>query len=210
MNLVFDGVKIGLLLCFMLGPVFFALLQTAVEEGFRASATVGLGIWMSDIMYISITYFGLSFVGKALEAGNLEVVIGIIGSILFLIFGLLGLLTQPKNLYLPDDQLYQRNSSYFSLWAKGFLLNLFNPFTIFLWIGIMSSVMIEEELTGGRALTYFSSIVATVVVTDLLKIFLSKRIRRIIKPMHLIWIRRITSFALLVFGLYLIIRTLML
>jgi threonine/homoserine/homoserine lactone efflux protein len=207
MDLFFDGVKIGLLLCFMIGPVFFALLQTAVEEGFRASATVGAGIWTSDLMYISITYFSLQFVRKAIEGGQLEMFIGVAGSVLFLLFGLVALIMPPKNLLLPDDQLYQRSSSYISLYIKGFLLNAFNPFTIFLWIGIISTILIDSELTPGGAGTFFGAIMGTVILTDLLKIFLSKKIRNFIRPKHLIWIRKGTGLALLGFGLFLAIRT---
>lgn len=208
MDLLLHGIKIGIVLCCMIGPVFFALLQTAVEEGFRASATVGAGIWTSDIGYILLVYFGLTFVKKYVETGQVEIIIGILGSVLFLIFGLVALILPPKNLLLPDDQLYQRSSSYISLYLKGFLLNLFNPFTIFLWIGIISTILIDEKLTSGRAATFFAGIIGTIIVTDLLKIILSKRIRNIIKPKHLVWIRKGTGLALILFGVFLAIRTL--
>lgn len=207
MDLLWQGIKIGLILCFMIGPVFFALLQTAVEEGFRAAAMVGAGIWTSDLAYILLVYFGLTFVKQYTESGRVEVAIGVVGTLLFIIFGLVALLTPPKNLLLPDDQLYQRSSSYFSLYLKGFLLNVFNPFTIFLWIGIMSTILIDQELSSGKAVTFFTGIIATVIITDLLKIVLSKRIRNIIQPKHLIWIRKGTGIALLSFGIFLAIRT---
>jgi threonine/homoserine/homoserine lactone efflux protein len=207
MDLLWQGIKIGLILCFMIGPVFFALLQTAVEEGFRAAAMVGAGIWTSDLAYILLVYFGLTFVKQYTESGQIEVAIGVVGTLLFIIFGLVALLTPPKNLLLPDDQLYQRSSSYFSLYLKGFLLNVFNPFTIFLWIGIMSTILIDQELSSGKAVTFFTGIIATVIITDLLKIVLSKRIRNIIQPKHLIWIRKGTGIALLSFGIFLAIRT---
>lgn len=207
MDLLWQGIKIGLVLCFMIGPVFFALLQTAVEEGFRAAAMVGAGIWTSDIGYILLVYFGLTFVKKYTESGEIEIYIGMAGTLLFVLFGLVALLVPPKNLLLPDDQLYQRNSSYLSLYLKGFLLNVFNPFTIFLWIGIMSTILIDQELTSGKAVTFFVGIIGTVVFTDLIKIVLSKRIRKIIRPKHLIWIRKGTGIALIAFGIFLAIRT---
>lgn len=207
MDILLQGVKLGIVLCFMIGPVFFTLLQTAVEEGFRAAAVVGAGIWTSDIGYILLVYFGLTIVQQYTEGNQLEVTIGIFGSILFILFGLVALLVSPKNLLLPDDQLYQRSSSYFSLYIKGFLLNAFNPFTIFLWIGIMSTILIDEQLSPNRASIFFGAILGTVVITDLLKILLSKRIRKIIQPKHLIWIRKGTGLALLGFGIFLIIRT---
>jgi hypothetical protein len=33
---VISGITFGLALAFMLGPVFFTLLQTSIQEGFRA------------------------------------------------------------------------------------------------------------------------------------------------------------------------------
>lgn len=207
MDLLWQGIKIGLVLCFMIGPIFFALLQTAVEEGFRAAAMVGVGIWLSDLSYILLVYFGLTFVKKITESGQIELAIGVVGTVLFILFGLISLLITPKNLLLPDDQLYQRSSSYLSLFLKGFLLNVFNPFTIFLWIGIMSTILIDQELTSGKAVTFFTGIIGTVIITDLLKIVLSKRIRKLIRPKHLVWIRKGTGIALLGFGVFLAIRT---
>ena len=207
MDLLWQGIKIGLVLCFMIGPIFFTLLQTAVEEGFRAAAMVGVGIWLSDLSYILLVFFGLTFVKKMTESGQIELVIGVVGTALFILFGLISLLITPKNLLLPDDQLYQRSSSYLSLFFKGFLLNVFNPFTIFLWIGIMSTILIDQELTSGKAVAFFTGIIGTIIITDLLKIVLSKRIRKIIRPKHLTLIRKGTGIALLGFGIFLAIRT---
>ncbi|GAB5551694.1 MAG: LysE family transporter [Saprospiraceae bacterium] len=206
MDLLLQGIKIGLVLCFMIGPVFFTLLQTAIEEGFRASAVVGLGIWTSDMGYILLAYFGLTIMQQYMDGNQLDIAIGILGSVLFLIFGLISLLVPPKNLLLPDDQLYQRSSSYLSLYIKGFLLNAFNPFTIILWLGI-GTTLIDEALSPNRASLFFGAILGTVVLTDLLKIVLSKRIRKVMQPKHLIWLRKGVGIVLLGFGVFLAIRT---
>ena len=201
MDLMFNGIKMGLVLCFMIGPVFFTLLQTAVEEGFRAAATVGAGIWASDIGYIILVYFGLSFFQGALEFENRDLIISIFGTVVFIIFGLVSVLTSPKNLLQAEDAIYKRSSSYFSLFVKGLLLNLFNPFTIVLWGGFASSLLLEGQFTPNNAALFFGGVIGTVIITDLLKIVLSKRIRRIIRPKHLIWIRKGTGFVLLAFGI---------
>lgn len=206
MDLLLQGIKIGLVLCFMIGPVFFTLLQTAIEEGFRASAMVGLGIWTSDVGYILLAYFGLTIMQQYMDGNQLDIAIGILGSILFLIFGLISLLVPPKNLLLPDDKLYKRNSSYLSLYIKGFLLNAFNPFTIILWLG-MGTTLIDEALSPNRASIFFGAILGTVILTDLLKIVLSKRIRKVMQPKHLIWLRKGVGIVLLGFGVFLAIRT---
>ena len=60
MNILIEGIKVGLILCFLIGPIFFALVQTGVEEGLRAGTAVGLGIWISDLIFILGVYRGIS------------------------------------------------------------------------------------------------------------------------------------------------------
>jgi len=49
-----EGILYGLVLAAMLGPIFVALTQTAIEKGAKAGLTVGLGIWISDLLIIDI------------------------------------------------------------------------------------------------------------------------------------------------------------
>jgi threonine/homoserine/homoserine lactone efflux protein len=208
MSFLIDGIKVGFILCFLLGPIFFTLIQTGVEQGFRAGATVGLGIWMGDILYMLTIYWGVSQDQKNHRVGNFSLVFGSIGSIILVLFGLGTLLIQPTNLYLSSKET-QRRSSYFSLWLKGFLINGFNPFTVFFWLGIMTTVVINQNLGGQDASWFFTGIIATVVLTDMLKILMAKKIRKILKPIHLIWVRKVSGVALIIFGVVLIIRVLM-
>jgi threonine/homoserine/homoserine lactone efflux protein len=49
----------------------------------------------------------------------------------------------------------------------------------------------------------------TIVVTDLLKVLLAKRIRYSLRPVHLLWLRRISGAALIAFGVVLLVRVLL-
>lgn len=207
MNLLFDGIKVGLILCFMIGPIFFALVQTGVEQGFRAGVMVGFGVWISDLIYILAVYWGISFISRITQWENFSVYLGLGGSIILVLFGLAALAKNPsfKHYRLPETK---RFSSYFSLWFKGFLLNAVNPFTIFFWLGLMSTVIIKNELHGGDAILFFSAALGTVMLTDVLKVLSAKRIRQVLRPIHLLWIRRISGVALIVFGVALLVRAL--
>jgi len=207
MSFLLDGIKVGLILCFLLGPIFFTLIQTGGEQGFRAGATVGLGIWMGDIVYMLTIYWGVSQIKRLIEWENFSLVFGSIGSIILVLFGLGTLLLQPTNLYLASKETHRR-SSYFSLWVKGFLINGFNPFTVFFWLGVMTTIVIKQNLGGQDASWFFAGIIGTVVFTDMLKILMAKKIRRLLKPIHLIWVRKISGIALIIFGVVLLIRVL--
>ncbi len=207
MNFLIEGIKVGFILCFLLGPIFFTLIQTGVEQGFRAGATVGLGIWMGDLLYMLAIYWGVSQIRKLIEWENFSVVFGSIGGVILVAFGLGTLLIQPTNLYLSSKET-QRRSSYFSLWLKGFLINGFNPFAVFFWFGIMTTFVIKQNLDTHDATWFFAGIIGVVILTDLLKILMAKKIRKILKPIHLIWVRKVTGIALIIFGVVLIIRVL--
>ena len=60
MDVVINGLVFGLLLCVLIGPVFFALIQNSIEKGFKAGFFMAIGIAVSDAFYILVTYLGIS------------------------------------------------------------------------------------------------------------------------------------------------------
>lgn len=207
--MLLEGIKVGLILSFMIGPIFFALVQTSVDEGFRAGMMVAVGIWVSDTSYVLGVYFGVSLLANVVNTQTFTLVLGVAGSILLTIFGLVTLLTIPKGLLTNTLQEYKRSSSYLSLFIKGFLINTINPFTVFFWTSLMGSVVIKDGFNGTQAFSFFAGVLGTIVVTDLLKVLLAKRIRYSLRPVHLLWLRRISGAALIAFGVVLLVRVLL-
>ena len=210
MDMLLDGMKLGLLLSFMIGPIFFALVQTSVEEGFRAGAMVALGIWVSDTSFVLAVYYGVSYLAEIVKAPSFSLILGIAGSILLACFGLATLLTIPKGLLSNTLPEYKRSSSYLSLFIKGFLINTINPFTVFFWTSLMGTVVVKDGFDGQQASWFFGAVLGTIVTTDLLKVILAKKIRYSLRPVHLLWLRRISGGALIVFGVVLLFRVLLL
>jgi threonine/homoserine/homoserine lactone efflux protein len=58
-EIIFNGLKLGIVLTFLVGPVFFTIIQTSVERGFWSGVVVSLGVSVSDILYVAICYFGV-------------------------------------------------------------------------------------------------------------------------------------------------------
>ena len=59
-ELVSKAIGLGIVLVFMIGPVFFSLIQTSIERGFEAGAMMAFGIAANDTTFILISYFGFS------------------------------------------------------------------------------------------------------------------------------------------------------
>ena len=51
---VFMAIPLGILLCFLIGPVFFIVLETAATKGFRAAIVFDLGVVTADFVFIAI------------------------------------------------------------------------------------------------------------------------------------------------------------
>jgi len=72
MHPLLNGLFFGLTLTILLGPIFFALIQTGVERGFRAGVVLGSGIWISDIIFIIAVYLGVSRIVAVTEIEGFE------------------------------------------------------------------------------------------------------------------------------------------
>ncbi len=206
MKSLIEGIQTGLILCFLIGPIFFTLIQTGVERGFRAGTAVGLGIWISDTLFVLVFYSGVSYIGQLLAWRGFSFFVGILGSLILAAFGVWALLTKPA-FQRPSDLHFKPSASYFSLGLKGFLINSINPFTVLFWFGLMSTTILKSNLNSYDVSLFFIGAIGTVVVTDILKILLAKRIRRWLQPQHILILRRISGVALIFFGIVLLIRT---
>ena len=51
------AIPLGFLLSFMIGPVFFVLLETSATKGFRAGVSLDIGVILADIVFLLIAYF---------------------------------------------------------------------------------------------------------------------------------------------------------
>lgn len=208
MVLFFEGIKMGFLLAILVGPLFFALVQTGVEEGARAGTMVGFGIWVSDFSYIVLVYSGLAYIRQIVEGDNFTFVVGVAGSIILAVFGLGALFTKPPAFEI-SEQKPTRQTPYYKLWLRGFLINTVNPFTVFFWMGLMSTLLIKDNISGADAVIFFAGLFGTIVLTDMVKVLAAKRIRRVLKYRHVLLLRRISGAALLIFGIVLLVRVLL-
>ena len=205
MDLLSDGIKAGLLLSILVGPLLFALIQTSIEEGFRAGWMVGLGIWMSDILFVCVTYFFISFIAEITKWEGLKPTLGIVGGIILILFGIGSLISKPPEISQMESKAV-RFTPYVTLWLKGFLINTINPFTFFFWIGISGLLFTEQELLPKQAVYFYGGLIGTLVVTDTAKVALAKGIRRWLKPKYILWLRRIVGILFIIFGVALLVR----
>jgi len=189
--------------------MLFVFIQVGVERGFRAATMTAFGSWASDVMYIFLVYFGISYIFSITKAEGFRFWSSLAGGLILMVIGAAILLRRPKPVQQPAIPLsgtsdVNRSKSYLRLWLTGFLINTVNPFPAFFWLGVMSSA--GRSLNASEAFVLFGAIVGTVIFFDLLKVLLAKRLQLWIRTSYMAHMRRFSGAALVVLGVVLIIR----
>jgi len=204
MQFILEGLLFGLFLSLSLGPIFIALTQTAVEKGGRAGMTVGLGVWISDILIVFFTYLFIKRISATVESESFQFWLGMAGGIVMILFGLGSIF---KRVELDLNQRKHLYKDYLGFWLKGFLVNTINPFTFLFWLSTISTYIIGRKINNTEAMIFLGSILCMIVFSDSVKVILAKSIRTKLKSSHIQRFSQVAGVGLFCFGLYLIYQT---
>jgi len=202
-NDILAGLPWGLFLSFMVGPVFFILLETSITKGFRAAIVFDFGVVLGDVFFIGIAYLGSYRLIQSLKD---KPALFIFGGIIMLAYGIISFI-RLKNEEKIDDEEIDRDiikRNYGSLFIKGFLLNVINIGVLGFWLAVIISVGPKLEMQNSRMITFFASVIITYLLVDCLKILLAKQLKTKMTPTNIVKIKKGISIVLMIFGLVLI------
>lgn len=195
---IISGIGLGLVLSFLTGPVFFALIKTSIEKGFYAGMSLAGGVLASDIFYVAVTVYGSSFL--ALE-NKYRMYIGITGSIVLLTIGVYYLLKKVKINY-ENSTSTRHNTGYF---LKGFFMCIFNPAILLYWISVTSGVIsVSGEFEAKDIIPFYSAILVTQFSMDIVKAYYANKLRYRIKEKTIVHLNQIAGVLIIIFALRLI------
>lgn len=204
-NDILAGLPWGLFLSFMIGPVFFILLETSITKGFRAAIVFDLGVVLGDIFFIAIAYLGSYRLIQSLQD---KPALFIFGGIIMLAYGVISFLKLKKGAKINDEVIDNDiiKKDYGSLFIKGFLLNVINIGVLGFWLAVIISIGPKLEMENSRMFTFFASVVITYLLVDCIKILLAKQLKSKMTPVNILKIKKGISIVLMVFGFVLIIQ----
>ncbi len=204
MDLLLQGILLGLILAVLVGPIFFTMSHLAIQRGPYAGFLMSTGVWVSDFMIVLGSYFFAHRMKDVFTDPVFVHWIGMVGGIVLLVFGI-GVFFSGKEAK-PVIETY-RKRDYFSFWIKGFLINTLNPFTILFWMGVCTTYVVGKKINGSQALIFFGAILGMIITTDSLKVIFAKFIRDHMKPHHFKLAGKIAGIALFIFGIALLVRS---
>jgi len=200
-----QGIVPGLILSAAIGPVFFMLMQTSIQRGFKLAMIMESGIILSDSFCITCAYFGLASFFQNPAYKN---VIFTVGSIILVIFGVVTFLSHKKVNFQVDDELKKGDKT--KLFWKGFLFNISNPSVIFFWMAIVGLSLARCGSNKLDIFAYFFGTLITVFGIDILKAWSANKIKKFMTQKAMVNFNKIAGLGICVFGLVIFIKEIIL
>lgn len=145
-----DGLLTGLFLQLAIGPVFFFILGITVDTNLTNGLFAILAVTIVDYFYITLSIIG---VGKLLQRKKINLVFGILSSLILTLFGALIIYKGIYGITNPDHMstiIWTPISSFSSC----FVLTISSPLTIVFFGSIFSSKAIESGYQKGQLIFF--------------------------------------------------------
>jgi threonine/homoserine/homoserine lactone efflux protein len=203
---ILTAIPLGIFLSFLIGPVFFVLLETSAVKGFRAALVFDLGVVLADIFFIFIAYFS-SY--RLIQSLKNDPAIFIFGGILMLTYGLISFIKLRKitsKVSEDDIEIVLQKKNYRALFIKGFLLNFINVGVLLFWFLILITIGPKLELVTSRMVTFFTTVILTYLFVDMGKMLLAKQLKHKMTPKNILNIKKVISILLILFGMTIMLQ----
>ena len=193
-------------MAFMIGPVFFMLIQTSILKGARAAIAFDIGVILGDISFILIAYYGSrSLLEKIKDDSRLF----FLGGLALIIYGLITYLDKSnKKEAIETSKIVNvpiRNN-YLKLFFKGFFLNFINIGVLAFWLGTILVIGPTLNMNQNAIFSYFGVIILGYFTTDIVKIILAKQLKNKMTPFVIYKVKKIMGVILIVFGFLLMLK----
>jgi threonine/homoserine/homoserine lactone efflux protein len=196
---VVSGVGFGLVLMFLTGPVFFSLIKTSLESGFRAGVSLALGVVSSDLVFVGAILFGSQFFIIPPEG---KVYAGVIGAGVLVTIGIYYILKKAEVNYNSHVPKRVNHAGYY---FKGFLMCIFNPTLLFHWTVVIGAASTVFHVGVNHRVIKIATMFLTILVmqfgTDTVKAFYADKLRAKISVKFIHRLNEVAGIALIIGGL---------
>jgi threonine/homoserine/homoserine lactone efflux protein len=214
-SFLFWAIAIGVFLSLVInmGPAFITLVQTSLHRGFRSAAWFATGVILNDAMVITICI--LASVQIVMKSSK-EAALACIGAgIILLLFGIFTYRKKVEDRHERDEYIEKRTNevlkkqedkpAWFVFLAKGFVLNILNPFVWIFWFSAVA--MVAGNMGGNKVSTFvfFAVILGTTWVLELLKAWGAAKLKKFLDAERTTLINKIAGILLMLCGAYFII-----
>ncbi len=206
------AIMIGLFLGLIvnMGPAFITLVQTSLHRGFKSAAWFASGVILNDAMVIMLCI--LTSVQVVMRSSR-EAALACIGAGVILV--LFGVFTYRRKVKERNDFIEKRSQEiievkddkpeWFVFFAKGFVLNILNPFVWLFWFSAVA--MVAGNMGGNKLSTivFFGIVLGTTLTIELLKAWGAAKLKVFFNAKRTTLINKIAGILLMLCGAYFIV-----
>lgn len=138
MNVFKNGLLTGLILQLAIGPVFFFIVNLALQRTMADGFAGVVAVTLVDYFYITLALMG---VGKVLEKKKIKKIFGIISSSVLIMLGILTINSALSSNTITTTLV--SSSDLISSFTSTFLLTISSPMGIIFWTSIFTSKAME-------------------------------------------------------------------
>lgn len=196
---IINALLTGFFLSFMIGPVFFVLLETSATRGIKHAIFFDLGVILADIIFITIAYYGsFTLLAKIKDDPRLFFA----GGLVLFSYGLITFIKEKRRRIVVDSELViVEKTNFTGLFLKGFLLNFINVGVLAFWLALVVVVSTNLSMNANRVFWYFTTVLIGYFITDLGKIVVAKQLKNKMTPLVIRRIRKIMGVVLMIIGI---------
>ncbi|WP_129717740.1 LysE family translocator [Pedobacter sp. SYP-B3415] len=195
-----QGIGAGILFSFLTGPVFFSMIKTSIEKGFKAGVSLAIGVVLSDIIFISLTIFSSTFVDYNSDYNKY---LGLVGGAFLFGIGLYYVLKKVKVNYDLSELIKVRKRGYI---LKGFLMCLLSPTTLMFWLMVGGIVSAQLHYEMNEKVLFFVVAMVTQLSVDTIKTYYASKLRYRIKEKTIQNLNKIAGIVILIFAIRLLVQ----
>lgn len=197
MEPLLKGIISGITVSFLIGPIFFALVDLTISKGWRSGVSYTLGVIISDVLLIYV----VETILQRVPFSSIKTHIGLFGGILLILFGIVTFFAKANFKHANISSI----KTLFQSFLKGVTINVFNPFVTIWWITMYTSVSINYSCFTDKLLFYFG-ILLMVFLFDLLKIRFAYYLKQNLTTEKLLLVKKAAGVCLFIFGIVMIVK----
>jgi len=153
MKVFLNGLLTGLILQTAIGPVFFFIINLALQRSLYDGLVAVIAVTLVDYFYISLSILGI---GKLLEKKKIKKVFGIVSAVVLIIFGLFIIKgVTGENISATSST---QSTSLLASFSATLFLTISSPMTIVWYTGLFTAKAVEYNYTKRELLVFGLSV----------------------------------------------------
>ncbi len=203
---ILSGLTLGLILVISVGPVIFTIIKQSLTNGRDGGFSFVAGVWLSDILLIFLCNAFSEIVTSLMVYRK---VLGIIGSGFLILMGVFYIFFKKINLQNANGGVMRFSKTEMArIFSSGFFINTLNPNVFLFWLG--TATAFASEYSFNQRILIFSICLFVNIAADILKVLMAGKLRTRLTLRNITIINKVSGSILIVFGIALIIGTLVL